>query len=110
MFENIIKNEAKEQRMCFYELPQSRAPFVLYNRVERTNSDSGSILEDPSLVPQDIYGDIIPVNDCVDKGSCDDYNDRVDVTQEVIDNEMSAQQVMQHFGCEKFVIASMYFK
>lgn len=107
VWENIIIYETKQNNTFnLYKLPEPRAPFKYYNRNEYVNQSTGTIVEDPTIIPQDIYGEVCPVNDGVVLGSCHDYKQRIDLTHEIIKKNSNLSSWFKSFDTEEYVIVA----
>lgn len=106
VFENVVKSEAINKTFSMYLLPEKRAKLKLYNRYDYINQETGTLIEDSLIIPEDIYGEVIPISDQQIRGSSNDYFQRIDVTKQVLDNNMSINDISVEFCLEKFVIVA----
>ncbi|CAG2163821.1 unnamed protein product [Oppiella nova] len=106
VFEHIVKSLTNDRTVSMYSLPQSRQPIRLYNRYESVNEETGTLIEDPDVIPDDVYGPVVAVTDQEVRGSSRDYYERQNVTKEVLNQNMSLQEVCLTYGAQRFVLVA----
>ncbi|XP_054167317.1 general transcription factor 3C polypeptide 1-like [Oppia nitens] len=106
IFENIIKHLTNDKTIAMYLLPQTRQTIQLYNRYQHMNEETGTIREDPDLIPDDIYREVTPISDQQIKGSSCDYYHRLNVTKDVLNGNMSIADIIKTYDLRKFVLVA----
>lgn len=109
IFDNIIKELSREETLRFYSLPECRPVIGLYNRYQFVNQETGTLIEDPDLIPEDVYGEVTPVADQNSpdiRGSSRHYFERKDVTKDVLKSDMRIEDIDRHFGLSRLVVVA----
>lgn len=110
IFERIICPVCRNSDdIRLYSLPEPRPTLQLYNRYDHVNPETGFCVSNEEGIPPDIYAIIAPINEGGVKGSCPQFHQRLDVTDDVLTKCGALfDAVSKEYGSKLVVVASQY--